>query len=237
MAHQFGTDLKALIRVANEPMIIRPVRTLLECNAVGQIIVVSQAPVRLAEVLPMSDRIDLREAKSTIAETMLDLCNDPGLRWPLIVTTADHALLDPATVDEFLRGASSRDIAIGVVERETLLRRIPETRRTWLKFRGGAYTGANLFALKSPAVRSAIETWRSVEEDRKKAWRIIALLGPSVLLLAALRLISLDEVLGQLSARLALDIGAVRLSNPLAGIDVDKPDDHRLVEAIIEGRI
>ena len=232
----FGTDLKALIPVANEPMVVRPVRALLQSNSVGSIIVVSQTPDRLAEVFPHSDRITFREAKTTIAETMLDICNDPGVAWPLLVTTADHALLDAATVDEFLSEASPRDIAIGVVERKNLMRRLPETRRTWLKFRGGAFTGANLFALRSPGVRPAIETWRSVEQDRKKAWRIISLLGPSVLFLAALRLISLDEVLRQLSGRLALDIGAVRLSNPLAGVDVDKLDDHRLVEAVIQGK-
>ena len=236
-AAEFGVDLKALIPVANAPMIVRPLRALVESNAVSSIIVVSQEPSRLAEVLPKSDRIAFREARSTIAETLLDICNDPRVAWPLLVTTADHALLDAATVDEFLSAASGRDIAIGVVERENLMRRLPETRRTWLKFRGGAYTGANLFALKSPAVRPAIETWRSVEQDRKKAWRIISLLGPSVLLLAAVRLISLDEILRQLSGRLALNIGAVRLSNPLAGVDVDKPDDHRLVEAIIQGKI
>jgi hypothetical protein len=31
-------------------------------------------------------------------------------------------------------------------------------------------------------------------------------------------------------------IRAVVLSNPLAGVDVDKPEDHALVEAILEGR-
>ena len=116
------------------------------------------------------------------------------------------------------------------------MRRLPETRRTWLKFRGGAYTGANLFALASPAVRPAIELWRSVEQDRKKAWRVVATLGPGVLLAAILRLISLDEVLAQLGSRLGLRLRAVRLSNPLAGVDVDKPEDHELVEAIIAGR-
>ena len=94
------------------------------------------------------------------------------------MTTADHALLDTATVDEFCRCAQGADIAIGVVERRALLRRLPQTQRTWLKFRGGAYTGANLFALESPEVRPAIEQWRAVEQDRKKAWRIMSLLGP-----------------------------------------------------------
>jgi hypothetical protein len=175
-------------------------------------------------------------SQGTIAETMLGLNEDEDTEWPLLVTTADHALLDAGMVDEFAREAAGADIAIGLVERKNLLGRLPQTRRTWLKFRGGAYTGANLFALKSPAVRPAIELWRSVEQDRKKAWRVMSVLGPAVLLCVALRWVSLDEVLAQLSGRLGLDVKAVRLSNPLAGVDVDKSEDHALVEAILAGK-
>jgi GTP:adenosylcobinamide-phosphate guanylyltransferase len=235
-AEQFGTDLKALIAVAGEPMVRRPVRALLASRRIGQVIVLSQAPDRIANVVPADPRIEYRESRGTIAETMLGLLDDATIQWPLLVTTADHALLDPATIDEFAHGASGADIAIGVVERANLLQRLPETERTWLKFRGGAYTGANLFALKSPAVRPAIELWRSVEQDRKKAWRVMSLLGPAVLLCVALRLVSLDEVLAQLGGRLGLALKAVRLSNPLAGVDVDKPADHSLVEAILAGK-
>jgi hypothetical protein len=64
----------------------------------------------------------------------------------------------------------------------------------------------------------------------------MSLLGPTVLLLVALRLVSLDEVLAQLSGRLGLRLKAVKLSNPLAGVDVDKPEDHALAEAIIAGK-
>lgn len=235
-ARQFGTDLKALIAIAGEPMVRRPVRALLASKSIGQVLVLSQAPERIAAVIPSDPRIEFRQSRGTIAETILNLLADPTLQWPLLVTTADHALLDPATVDEFARAAEGADVAIGVVERRNLLARLPETERTWLKFRGGAFTGANLFALKSPAVRPAIEQWRSVEQDRKKAWRVIALLGPAVLVLAGLRLISRDEVLSRLGVRLGLTIRAVQLSNPLAGVDVDKPADHTLVEAILAGQ-
>ncbi len=40
----------------------------------------------------------------------------------------------------------------------------------------------------------------------------------------------------QRSARLGLDIRKVELANPLAAVDVDKPADHALVTAILEGR-
>jgi len=235
-AETFGTDLKALIPVGGEPMVRRPVRALLASETIGDVTVLSQAAERIGAAVGTDTRAVFRESRGTIAETMLALCDDPATAWPLLVTTADHALLDREIVDEFARGAEGADVAVGVVERRILAKRLPETQRTWLKFRGGAYTGANLFVLRSPRVRTAIELWRAVEQDRKKAWRVISLLGPATLIAVALRLVSLDEVMVQLGGRLGLRVKAVALSNPLAGVDVDKPADHALVEDILAGR-
>jgi len=235
-AHQFGTDMKALVAVGGEPMVRRPVRTLLASPRIAKVIILSQAPDRIASVIPSDPRLCFRSSSATIAQTMLDLCDDPETSWPLLVTTADHALLDAAIIDEFVRGAARADIAIGVVEQGELLHRLPHSQRTWLKFRGGAYTGANLFALLSPRVRPAIELWRSVEQDRKKGWRMIYLLGPVALAGTLLKLFTLDELLARLGRKLGLRIWAVTLSNPLAGVDVDKPADHTLVESILQGR-
>jgi GTP:adenosylcobinamide-phosphate guanylyltransferase len=235
-AESFGTDLKALIPVAGEPMVRRPVQALLASSQIGEVVVLTQFPDAIAAALPTDPRVRVRESKGAIAETILTLIDDADTKWPLLVTTADHALLDTATIDEFARAAEGADIAIGMVERANLLRRLPQTERTWLKFRGGAFTGANLFALRSARVAPAIEQWRAVEQDRKKAWRIMSLLGPLMLAGVALRLLSVDEVLSSLSDRLGLTIRAVKLSNPLAGVDVDKPEDHALVEAILAGK-
>ena len=234
-AEAHGTDLKALIPVAGEPMVRRPVRTLLAAEDIGGIIVLSQSPERIAEVLPDDPRISVRKSEATIATTMLELCFDEAMQWPLLVTTADHALLDVETVDEFLAYAEG-DIALGVVERETLMKRFPVAKRTWVRFRGGAYTGANLFALKTPKAAAAIELWRSVENERKKGWRVVSLLGPFLLIRTLLRLLSIDGALRRVGRKLGLDIRAVPLSNPIAGVDVDKPTDHFLAEQILAGR-
>lgn len=228
--------MKALIPVAGEPIVLRPVRALLQSPSVSRLVIFSQAPDRLSKIVPEDPRIRFLKSGRTIAETMLSICDDAGTQWPLVVTTADHALLEPDIVEEFLRGAQDSDIAIGVVERANLIKRLPQSRRTWLRFRSGAYTGANLFALRSAAVRPAIELWRSVEQDRKKAWRIMSLLGPVLLFLVGLRVLSLEDVLDRLGARLGLGLKAVALSNPLAGVDVDKAADHELVEGIIGGK-
>jgi GTP:adenosylcobinamide-phosphate guanylyltransferase len=227
---------KALLPVAGAPMILRPLRALLASGQIGEILVVTQDPADLRPALPNDERIRLRASGETIAATIADLIGSGVLNFPTLITTADHALLDPEIIAEFIAKAEGADLAIGVVERRPLLARLPATRRTWLHFRGGAYTGANLFGLGSEKALPAIERWRAVEQDRKKGWRVLAALGPALLLGAVLRLRTLDQSVAAVGRKLGMTIRAVVLSNPLAGVDVDKPEDHALVEAILQGR-
>ena len=66
--------------------------------------------------------------------------------------------------------------------------------------------------------------------------RMIAALGPTLLLGSVLRLLTLDQSLARVGKKLGLSIRKVELANPLAAVDVDKPADHDLVTAILEGR-
>ncbi|MEO5972865.1 MAG: NTP transferase domain-containing protein [Sphingomicrobium sp.] len=235
-AQSHGTDLKALIPVAGEPMVRRPVRALLAAPEIGAVQVLAQQPERIAAVLPPDPRLTVLPSRATIAETLLAICADPATVWPLLVTTADHALLNPAMIAEFCTRAGGTDVAIGVVERAVLAQRLPQSQRTWVRFRGGAYSGANLFILRSPGVVAALEQWRAVEQDRKKALALLWALGPSLFLGAALRLRTLADTLHRISHKLHVAVHAVELSDGLAAVDVDKPADHDLVEAILAGR-
>lgn len=235
-AQSYGTNLKALIPVGGKPMIQRPVEALLASANVDGIRILAQQPDRIREVVPSDPRISVEGSGDTIASTLEKLCIDPDIRWPILVTTADHALLTPEMVADFLAKAAGADIAIGVVGQDTLMKRLPQTQRTWLKFRGGAYSGANLFLLGGPKIRSTLELWRSNEQNRKKAWRMLLTVGLFAGLGALLRLRTLQQTLDSVGRKLNLSIRAVELSDPLAAVDVDKPADHELVEAIIEGR-
>ena len=235
-AEQFGTDLKPLIPIAGEPMVCRPVHALLKTKGIGKILVLSQSPERIAAVLPRSRRIKVQESQGTIAETIEGLILKHAAGFPILVTTADHALLDASMVAEFMKQAAGADLAIGVVERQSLAARLPQTKRTWIAFRGGAYSGANLFAFGSIKALAGIERWRSVEQDRKKGWRVLSALGPMLLLGALLRLRTIDQTVVAVARRLGMSARVVVLSNPLAAVDVDKPVDHAIVEAILAGK-
>ena len=236
LARSMMVGHKALISIGGEPMVLRPLAALLASDRVGEIVVLTQDPADLRPVLPNDERIRVRASGATIAGTIAELIQSGAARFPVLVTTADHALLDTKMIAEFTAKAERADLAIGVVERRALLARLPNTKRTWLKFRSGAYTGANLFAFGSSKVLPAIEKWRSVEQDRKKGWRILGAIGPALLMGAVLRLRTLDESVASVSRKLGIDIRAIVLGNPLAGVDVDKPADHKLVEAILAGK-
>ena len=236
LARAMGASHKALIPIAGEPMILRPLRALLGSPEVGQIMILTQNSDDLRPIVPKSRRISFHASRRTIAETMEDLIVKGTVQFPVLVTTADHALLDPQMIAEFTEAAAGADLAVGVVERKGLLARLPQAKRTWIPFRRGAYSGANLFAFGSIKVLAPIEQWRSVEQARKSGLRLLSALGPMLLLGAALRLRTLDQSVAAVGRRFRMVIRAVVLSNPLACVDVDKPVDHAVVEAILSGR-
>jgi hypothetical protein len=122
-----------------------------------------------------------------------------------------------------------------MVARRTVEAAWPETKRTWLKARGGQYSGANLFALANARAARALDLWAGIERDRKKTWRLLAFLGPSILIGALTRTLSLQGAANRIGAKLGLSARAVVLPYAEAAIDVDKPEDLRLVERILSG--
>ena len=236
LAAAFGTDLKALVPVGGKPMVRWPVEALLASERFSQVRVLAQEPERIGEALPAHPKLVVERSAATIAETLEKLCFDASVGWPLFVTTADHVLLDQGMIDEFCDLGEPADIAIGVVERDNLTARLPQSRRTWIPFRSGAYSGANMFLLSGHKVLPALELWRSVEQDRKKAWALLWEFGPTNFLGAALRLRTIHETLDRIGRKLGVKVEAVDLADPLAAVDVDKLSDHGLVEQLLADR-
>jgi GTP:adenosylcobinamide-phosphate guanylyltransferase len=232
-----GVAAKALIPVAGEAMLARVARALLAAPSVARILVLTQAPERLRSEAPAwlaeEPKISWGASGETIAASIRAVAGGATAPWPLLVTTADHALLTPEIVEAFLADSGGADVAFAMVERRTLEAAWPESKRTWLKARGGQYSGANLFTLANDRARRALELWAGIERDRKKAWRLLAFLGPSILIGALSRTLTLEGAVTRIGRKLGLSAKAVVLPYPEAAIDVDKPEDLELVERII----
>ena len=231
---------KALIPVAGQPMLGRVVRTLLASPSIARIIVLAQEADSLLEGelawMKAEKRIATADAGAGISTSIRSVAGSQAAPWPVLIVTADHALLTPEVVEHFLAHASVGDAAFATVERNVVEAAYPQTRRTWIKFADGHFTGANLFSLNNANARKGLDIWANVEQDRKKSWKLLRFFGPVLALRALTRTISLKGALKVVGRKAGIDVRPVRLPFAEAAIDVDKPADLILVEEILADR-
>lgn len=152
----------------------------------------------------------------------------------MLLTTADHALLRPEWVTDFLADASpDADVTVLLARRETIERDAPTTRRTYLRFADGDWSGCNLFLLATPQAQGALGLWRLVERDRKRPWRIVLRLGAAPLVSYALGHLTLKAALAEIGQRAGVRASVVEARSGLAAVDVDKPADLDLVRRLV----
>jgi GTP:adenosylcobinamide-phosphate guanylyltransferase len=236
-----GTDLptKALLPVAGRPMLAHVLAALGECQRVGPITVVAQDTSALAAdpaiaAAASSRRIEWRDAEGSIADAVQNA--RANFHQPLLITTADNVLLTQGMIAQFLDEAMGSELAVGLVERAQVKKAGHSTQRTWLRFRGGAWSGANLFWIDGPGATQVIEFWRGLEQDRKKGRKLIGAFGLPLLLGAALRLIDIHTFAARVGRRFGLRARIVQLDAAEACIDADKPSDLPVIEAILAAR-
>lgn len=239
LAAHFGEAVKALIELGGRTMLARVVEVLAASPMVGQIIVAAQNPAQLRERLGEAWIAAHPEVRfASVGDSVSGAISEAGASYPFLVTTADNALLDEATIAAFVRGAADAraDVAVALVERRTLLAAYPGNRRTWLKFRRGAYSGANLFWFGGPGAERVLALWRTIEQQRKRGRAVIGAFGPLMLAAVALRILTLHQAIAWAARRMGISAAAVVLDRAEACIDVDSVADHALAEAILAGR-
>lgn len=241
LASSFSLDSKACIPVLGKPMATWVIETLLATPQIGSIVILAQnqemvSAIGLTELID-NERVTFAQSMGGISQSVAHIIGKAPLDWPVLITTADHPLLTRDMVSGFIDGAAVCDIAVAAVERRTMLQHYPATKRTWLKFRGGQYSGANLFALRNPATLRALELWAQAEQDRKRAFKLFWHFGPWLALRAITRTISFPSALHRAGQKLGLKASIVLLPQAEAAIDVDKISDHEQAELILSQRL
>jgi CTP:molybdopterin cytidylyltransferase MocA len=238
-----GLSHKCLVPADGVPMLARVVEALAASRSVGSIVISIEDPDLVGDLERLSPRRKdgrLRVFPSAATPSLSALAAAKSLDqpFPLLITTADHALLTPDLVDFFASAAreTGADIVAGLVPAEVLLDAYPQTKRTFLRFRDGRYSSCNLFCVLTEAGLRVLDFWRRVERDRKRPWRIARAFGIGTLVAYVLGRLTLEQGLARLSRTLDVDARAVIVPTAEAAIDVDKPSDLTLVEEILRRR-
>ncbi|MGU3392189.1 nucleotidyltransferase family protein [Sphingomonas sp. M1A8_2b] len=224
-----GVSHKALILLDGQTLLARVAQALREAGATRIAVSVSDDAVRAHA--------------TALGLTVLTAANGPSLSvregiaalgTPLMVTTADHALLQPEWIRRFRADAPpGADVAALLARRDVIERAAPGTTRTYLRFADGAWSGCNLFQFATPRSIAALDLWAQVEADRKRPWRIVRRLGIGTLLRYLSGRLTLVDAVAHLGRMAGLDAAAVATPYGLAAVDVDKPADLDLVRTLV----
>jgi len=243
VAKATGARCKSLTPVGGKPMVFRVLDALTASQTVDAYIL-SGPPKSIMDQEPdlgtlvTSGRVKWFENQASPSSSAFHVLQSLPNETPVLLTTADHAMLSARIVDYFCSEAQTSrcDVVAGVARHETVTAAYPKTRRTATRLEDGAYCGCNLFAFLTPRARLAADFWRRVENQRKNPLRVIRILGWIAVSRYLMGRLSLAEALDRISRRLGFKAGAVILPYPEAAVDVDSIDDLRLVENIVSSR-
>jgi len=240
IAERAHVSHKAFASVHNMPMIAYPLRALRNSAMIESLYVCidSAAADTLTacaeKYAPDTRGIKIISEKESPAASVANAIDVIGLRKPLLITTADHALLSIAMIAYFITHApKSADLVIALATEETIVKKYPGTIRTFYRFAKKRYSGCNIFLCRTPAAIKVANYWRDMEKYRKKPWRIALAIGPLTIVRFALGMLSLEAALRHLSRKIGAQIAALEIPFAEAAIDIDKPDDLELVESIL----
>jgi molybdopterin-guanine dinucleotide biosynthesis protein A len=244
VARAAGVSCKCLTPVNGSPMVFRVLNALDASREIGWKILCGPPESILDQEADLRGLIAAGKVKwfanqatpSSSAYYVLQTLPDEV---PVLLTTADHAMLSDRVVDYFCSGARATgcDVVVGVARHELVLKAYPQTRRTATRLEDGAYCGCNLFAFLTPRARRAADFWRRVEAQRKSPLRMIRVLGWGAVSRYLMGRLSLDEALKRVSRRLGFKAGAVIMPFAEAAVDVDSVEDWKLVERLAAEKV
>jgi GTP:adenosylcobinamide-phosphate guanylyltransferase len=143
----------------------------------------------------------------------------------VLIVSSDIPALTGEMVD-WLVGEIEKDpadIYYGVIPRDVMEKRFPDSRRTWTHLQGMDVCGADINATHVRMATEHLDMWETLIGNRKSPLKQAAAMGYITLLLVALRQITLHNLVKRVCKRIGIEGRAIVWPWAEAGMDVDKP--------------
>ncbi|MCL6451655.1 MAG: nucleotidyltransferase family protein [Acetobacteraceae bacterium] len=228
-----AAPFEALVPIKGRPMIRYVVDALRGSKAVEQVVVVG--PV--AELTPVveGDGLRLVAPVGNIIDNALEGIRALPRDKKVLVATADIPLITAGMIDGFLDLCSRRDADFyyPIIERRLAEERFPNVKRTYVPIREGVFTGGNVVLLEPDAALRSADRARRFIDYRKSPLKMASILGWGFLFRLVTKSLSVPDLEVKISRLFDLRGVAVFCPYPEIGVDVDKPSDLELAEAVM----
>ncbi|WP_308909184.1 HAD-IB family phosphatase [Pseudokordiimonas caeni] len=237
---KFGGQGKAMLQIDGQAMLAHVIGTLARTAYIDRFLIVSDEDLtgdatlrRAARGLPMEHV----PAGATICRSVLAARKLVPVGQAALLTTADNPLLTPAAATDFLSAAQRNEgLTVGMVPRQVIQARYPESRRTYYKFRDVDTTGANLYFLNGETVDNMLTFWEQVEQHRKKPLKVVKSFGWLNVIGMVMRRFTITEAFARAGRTVGCPVRPHLLKEAEAAMDVDTQKDFETAERILQLR-
>lgn len=228
---------KAMLDVAGKPMVQWVLDALSAAQKVDNVIVIG-----------MNEKIGVTCAKPTsyvpnqgrmlaniVAGVEKSLEINPEKEYVLVVSS-DIPGLKGEMVDWLVEQVEQTpaDIYYGVIPREVMDKRYPNSKRTWTRLKEMEVCGADINACHVSMATEHLDLWEDLIGNRKSPLKQVMRLGLDTALFLLLRQLTIEEVVQRASQRLGISGKAITWPWAEAGMDVDKPRQLELLRKDME---
>ena len=229
-----NVDNKALIMLESKPMIEYIVDALNNSENIDKILVVGPKN----ELYPFIGKKveEILNPGNSILENMEVGLNIFNYADNLLLLTSDIPLITPEAIDEFLEICTERKAYIGypIITKENIVKKYPETKRTYIKMKEGVFCGGNIVFFKPDVFSQNKKLIKELFENRKATWKYAKILGLKFIFKFLFKTLTLEEVEKRVTDILGYNSIAAMISYPEIMIDLDKPSDLKLIRKCLE---
>jgi len=229
-----NVDNKALIMIDDRPMVTYIVDALNHSENIDKIVVVGPKNELYHYIGKKVEEI-LNPGKSILENMERGLIflnsNDN-----LLILTSDIPLITPEAIDEFLNICTKRKLCIGypIINKENIIKKYPETERTYVKMKEGILCGGNIVFFKPEVFFQNKELIQELFNNRKNNLKNAKILGLKCILKFLFKTLTIEDAEKRVTDIIGYNSGAVMVSYPEIMIDLDKLSDLKLIRNCLE---
>lgn len=236
-----GVSGKALIPLGGVPLLERVLTAVVQWEQLRSIVLVAPERAEYQTVVRRcvpSGAITWVSPGPTLFESIEASMRLTG-HWDTagVIVSADHGLVRPTWLDQVTSGLGQGEgLAIGMADWHQVMGAYPNNHRTRYRFSNRSVCGGNLFAFHREALDKVLGVWSSVEQQRKKPWRMLSMLGYGSVIGYLLGRLSMEDAFAKLSRLTQTSVVPVMMEDPSVAVDIDSVADWLLAERILVER-
>lgn len=225
---------KALLDIAGKPMIQWVLDALGDAQSVDNVIIIGLTAKsgvtckKPLHYLPNQGRM----LANIVAGVEKSQELDPKNEYVMIVSS-DIPGLKPGMVDWLAETCMQThdDLYYGVVPRQVMEERYPNSKRTWTHLKDLEVCGADINVVHVRMATEHLDTWQELIGNRKNPLKQAGVIGFDTLLLLLLRQLTIEDIVGRVMSRIGVRGRAIVWPHAEPGMDVDKPHQLEIMRA------